>query len=121
MSGANTALIGAGGAVVAAVAGGPMADVFNELALALAIMGAGGGITRGLASRLPWLEVLRGGVVGALMAVGLGALAPQVVTQLMQVEIEGRTVSVLAASAYLLGFLQDFAISLLQRKAGGEK
>lgn len=121
MSGANTALIGAGGAALAAVAGGPLTDVFNELALALAIMGAGGGITRGLANRLPWREVLRGCVVGALLAVGIGALAPQVLGKMLAMEIEGGTVSVLAASAYLLGFLQDFAIAFLQRKPGGQK
>lgn len=121
MSGANTALIGAGGAVIAAMAGGPMADVFNELALALAIMGAGGGITRGLANRLPPKEVLRGCVVGALLAVGLGALAPQVMGKMLAVEMQGGTVSVLAASAYLLGFLQDFAVAFLQRKPGGGK
>ncbi|MEH7827096.1 hypothetical protein [Gemmobacter denitrificans] len=110
MSGANTALIGAGGAALAAVAGGPLTDVFNELALALAIMGAGGGITRGLANRLPWREVVRGGVIGASLAFGIGALAPKA----LGVNVEGSTVSILAASAYLLGFLQDFVVAFLQ-------
>ena len=113
MSGHNTA-IAIGGAGAAAMAGGPLAQVFNELALVLAIMGAAGGATFGLANRLPLIEVARGILLGALMASGLGVLLPNVLSPWIGVDAL-TTVPVLAGCAYFAGFVQDVLISKLRR------
>ena len=113
MTGHNTG-IAAVGAVAAGAMGGPLAEVFNELALVLVIMGAGGGATRGLALRLPWLETVRGIVLGGLMAGGLGVILPYIVGPWLPPGMPA-TVPVLAACAYLVGFLQDTVVSRLQR------
>ena len=114
MSGHNTA-IAAGGAMAAAAAGGPLEQVFTELALMLVLMGAGGGATRGLAIRLPFLEVLRGITLGGLLAGGLGVLLPHILRPWVGDDTL-LTVPALAACAFLVGFLQDIVITRLQRE-----
>jgi hypothetical protein len=99
---------------MAALAGGPLQQVFNELALVLVLMGAGGGATRGLAIRLPWQEVLRGIVLGGLLAGGLGVLTPHILRPWIGTDAL-ITVPALAAGAFLVGFLQDVVIARLQR------
>jgi hypothetical protein len=114
MSGQSTA-VATGGAAVAALAGGPLAEVFNEMALVLALMGAAGGATRGLALRLAWREVLRGVFLGALLATGGGVLLPHLLGPWLGPDL-AVTVPALAACAYLVGFLQDTVIARLQRE-----
>lgn len=115
MSGQTTAAVGAVGAVVAAGAGGPLSEVFNELALVMAIMGAAGGLTRGLAIRLPWREVVLGSALGCLIASGFGVLAPHIVKNLFGIDAGGSTARVMAASAYIMGFGQDVVITWAKR------
>lgn len=114
MTGQTTA-IALAGATVAAVTSGPIADVFNEMALVLAIMGAGGGATRALALRVPWRDGLRGTVLGALLATGLGVLLPNLLGPWLGDKTPA-TVPALAACAYLAGFLQDALVSRLRKE-----
>jgi len=114
MSGQTTALAGAGGAVLAAAAGGPLEQVFNELGLVLVIMGAAGGATRGLAVRLALVEVGRGVLLGGLLAGGLGVLLPHILRPWIGADAL-ITVPMLAACAFLAGFLQDVVLSRLRR------
>jgi hypothetical protein len=117
MSG-NSTLVATGGAAAAALAGGPLAEVFNELALVLALMGAAGGMSRGLAIALPWREVARGVVLGALLATGLGVLLPHLLGPWIG-QSGAVTVPALAACAFLAGFLQDILVARLRN--GGAK
>lgn len=114
MTGQTTglALVGAG---LAAATSGPVAEVFNEMALVLAIMGAGGGATRALALRVPWRDGLRGTVLGALLATGIGVLLPNVLGPWLGADTPA-TVPALAACAYLAGFLQDTLVSRLRKE-----
>lgn len=116
MSGQASTTVAVVGAIGAGAAGGPLAEVFNELALVLALMGAAGGMTRGIANRLPWREVGRGTFLGALIAFGMGALSPSIVESLFQIN-PGTTIPVLAASSFLIGFGQDVVIAFLKRGA----
>lgn len=103
----------------AVASSGPLLDVFNELAFVMAVVGALGGLTRGLAIRTPWRSVLRSVSLGALLAFGFGAVAPTVVANLFSIQIGGgNSVQILAASAYFLGFGQDLVIA---RFSTGEK
>ena len=113
----QTTLTAAGGVVVAAAVGGPLVQVFNELYLVLAIMGAAGGVTWGLANRRNWREVARGLVLGALLASGLGAISPHLVEWLTGVEFQpgGASVSVLASCAFFLGMAQDLVFARLKK------
>lgn len=122
MSGNSTA-IGALGAAAAAGAGGPLAQVFSELALVMAIMGLAGGGVRGLSLRLPWREWLRGCAVGSGLAFGFGVLAPPILAGQLGIEVvpDGPTVPALAASAFVIGFLQDVVTAWLQSRNGGAK
>jgi hypothetical protein len=115
MSGQSTA-VATGGAAVAALAGGPLAEVFNETTLVLAIWGAAGGTARGIGLRVPWREIVRGAVLGALLASGLGVLLPHITGPLLSAELP-TTVPVLAACAYLVGLWPDLIIARLQRGA----
>lgn len=114
MSGQTTALVGGGGALLAAAAGTPLQQVFNELALVLALMGAAGGATRGLAIRLSLPEVGRGVLLGGLLASGLGVLLPHLLAPWIGAG-QPVTVPLLAACAFLTGFLQDVLIARLRR------
>lgn len=114
MSG-QTTMFAAAGTATAAALGGPLEQVFNELAIVLALMGALGGMTRGVAVRLGWLEVGRGVALGALLATGMGALLPQIVSPWIGSDLgQGATVPILAACAYLVGFAQDVLIARLR-------
>lgn len=122
MAGHSTAALGFAGAVMAAAVGGPLAAVFSELALALTIMGAAGGVTRGLANRDPWREIVRGGFLGGLLAFGFGALSPQVLGHLISVEFMASAsgVPLLAAGAFSVGFVQDVIINTFGRRRGDD-
>ena len=113
MTGSNTAAVGAVGAVAAAVAGGPLSEVFNELSLLLVVMGAAGGATKSLAIKVTWREAIRGIVLGGLIAFGLGSTAPSILSTVLGVSLDGDASSAryLAAIAYLVGYMQDVLIS----------
>ena len=116
MSGQTTATAAAAGAVVAAAAGGELAQVFDQLAIVLALMGALGGGTHGVALRLPWSEVARGVLVGAGLAFGIGLGGPQVVGKLLAIDITSDgTVRGMAAAAFLVGFGQNIVVDWLRR------
>lgn len=113
MTGANSS-VAIMGAAVAAAAGGPLAEVFNELSLVLAVMGGIGGMARGLAIKTPWREVLRGVTLGALLATGLGVLLPLLVGPWLGQGVASSPAA-LAACAFVVGFLQDIFIDRLNR------
>lgn len=119
MSGQTTATVGAVGAIAAAGASGELAQVFNELWLVLAIMGAFGGLTHGLALRLPWREVARGLVLGALLASGFGVFGPAAVANAFGLEAAAAEngVKALAAAAYLIGFGQNIVFDWVRGRA----
>ena len=107
--------VAAAGVVLAGAAAGPLAQVFNELALVLAINGAAGGLAWGMINRRPWRMIAASTVLGAVFAFGFGQMAPQIITSLLGVDFgpEGATVPVLAASAFFIGLLQDRLIGWL--------
>lgn len=111
-------LIGALGSAVAATTGGPLAEVFNETALVLAIMGGFGGMTRGLAVRLSRREVARGVFLGGLLAFGFGVLSPELLYRLFALEVAAGTpaIPVLAATAFIIGFAQELLITWMATK-----
>lgn len=116
MSGQTTATVATVGAVAAAATSGELAQVFNELWLVLAIMGAFGGLTHGLALRLPWREVGRGLVLGSLLASGFGVFGPAAVANAFGLDaVAAETgVKALAAAAYLIGFGQNIVFDWLR-------
>jgi hypothetical protein len=108
MSGNSTA-VAAAGMILAGAAGGPLAQVFNELALVLAINGAAGGLAWGMINRRPWRMIAASTVLGAVFAFGFGQMAPHVVTGILGVDFgpQGATVPALAAGAFLIGLMQN--------------
>jgi hypothetical protein len=121
-----TSLAGAVGTTMAATAGsfigpigqGPISEVFNELGLVLAIMGALGGATFSLANRRPYRELARGVILGALLAFGLGVLSPIILERLFGLTSDGSgaaAVPLLAAAAYMMGFAQETFIAWTAR------
>lgn len=115
MSG-NSTVLAAAGAVIAGAAGGPLAQVFNELALVLALNGAMGGLAWGMINRRPWRLILVATVLGAVFAFGFGQVSPQIVANLWGVDFgpEGITVPVLAACAFVIGLMQDRLIDIIR-------
>ena len=115
MSGNSTALAAAG-MMIAGAAGGPLSQVFNELALVLALNGAAGGLACAMINRRPWRLIIVATILGAVFAFGFGQMAPQIVTSLLGVDFgpEGATVPALAAGAFLIGLMQDRLIDLIR-------
>lgn len=95
--------------VLSAAAGGPLMQVFNELGLVMALTGALGGLARSLAIRTTWREAGIGALFGALMAFGIGVLAPPLLAKMFETDLgpDAASIPVLAASGFLIGFLQD--------------
>lgn len=120
MTGQVTA-VAAFGAVAAAATAGPLTEVFNELGLVLALMGGFGGVTRGLAIRLAWREIVRGVILGGLFGFGFGVVSPDIVHRLFDVAIEPGTPAIpaMAAGAFIVGFMQDVVIDWLSK--GGKR
>jgi len=120
MTGQATTLLVAGSVAVAGVVGGPLSQVFSELTGMLAIMGAAGGVTWGLANKRGWRETTRGLFVGGLMAAGFGAMAPHILTWLTGIEFQPgeRNVQALASCAFFLGLAQDWVVAKLRKALG---
>lgn len=105
------------------VAAGPIGQVFNETGALMAIMGALGGVVGMLAVQGPgwsWLLLLRRALYGAGLAFGLRVLAPPIISSVLQIEIgpDAQATEGLAASAFLLGFLQERVSDFFNRKGG---
>lgn len=109
------AFAAAGGA--AAVVGGPLMQVFNEMALVMAITGAAGGVCRSMALHQPFKDVFGSAIFGALLAFGVGLMAPKIVEKVIGIEIGPDTTSVpmLASSGFLLALGQDYIRNFLWR------
>lgn len=111
----NTPLAaGVAGAVVTSAAG-PLAEVFSELFLMTAIMGAGGGLTLALSIRgRSFMDTIRSIFVGALLAGGFGVISPPVVAKLFDIEVGG-SVQFLAAASFIIGMGQDMVSARLKK------
>lgn len=120
MTGQTTSLSLAAGAVGAAVVGGPLSQVFHELALVMAIMGAAGGLTWGLANRHPWRNAARGVVLGALLAFGFGLASPNILDAVFSIKFApgGSSASWLASCAFFVGLSQDAVLAFVRRWQG---
>ena len=118
MSGQTTAMTATVGMVAAVSTGGPLSEVFGELAAVEAIMGLGGGITMAIGNRETIRETLRGGVIGMLLAVGFGALAPVVVAKVLGLPSDGTTITPQTAAAYsfAIGLGHHLIIDRMNRK-----
>lgn len=105
------------GTLAALLAGGPLSEVFGQLGLMMALMGALGGATRAIAIKVPWSEVIRPTLLGALLAFGLGVIAPPVIERVAGIVPAPDTpaIPMLAASSFLIGFMQIRVISLLEK------
>lgn len=117
------ALASAAGVTVATPAAGPIAQVFNETGALMAIMGALGGVVGMLAIQAPgwsWKLLLRRALYGAGLAFGLRVLAPPIISSVLQIEIgpDAQATEGLAASAFLLGVLQERVSDFINRKGG---
>ena len=118
MTGQTSVAVATGGAVASYLAGGPLAEVFNQLALTLALMGGFGGLTMGLAVRLPWRDVTRSFFVGGLLAAGLGAISPVLIERLFGISLSGggTAVSLLASGSFMVGFGQDVVVKFMAER-----
>lgn len=108
VAGHNTAAAGLGTAT-AALAGGPLAQVFGELAIVQAIMGFGGAIAMAIHRKEPIKVTGISGFLGAVLAVGLGVLSEAVLHSVLGIEVGENVSSAQASAAY------SFAIGLAQR------
>lgn len=122
MTGQTTALVAVSAAASVAIAG-PLAEVFNELGLTLAIMGGLGGLTRGLAIWPPMREVARGVALGVLFGFGFGVTGPEIVHRVtgLEVAVGAHSIPALAAAAFSIGFLQDFLVSWFRARAKAKR
>lgn len=107
------------GTTLAVIAAGPLAEIFGQLGLLMALMGALGGGTRALAIKSSWRAGLRASLLGALLAFGLGVISPPILEKVLGLALTPDTsaVQLLAASAFLVGFLQERILHVL----GGDR
>lgn len=122
----NSLLAGAG-AAGAAVAAGPLAEVFSEMGLVMAIMGAIGGALYGMIKRNPpWLawagRLVLSSLSGAILAFGLGVFVPPVLIWSLGLEItpSGQSTGLLAAGAFLVGLMQERVFAFLGAAKGDD-
>lgn len=111
------------GTILAAAAGGPLSEVFNELSLVMALLGAIGGSVRWLALRRsrrdrPRLRISFGEAfasisIGAGLSVGIGTLTPVVLKSVFGLEIapDSPSTAMLAAGAFVIGMAQERALA----------
>lgn len=123
MSAHDQAVALAGGAVAAATAGGPLATVFNELGLVMALMGGFGGIAWVLAIALPWRQALRPVVFGSIIAFGFGVISPVVLQWATGITLAPDTpmIPLLAATSFTVGFLQDWIVRKMRHAIEGDQ
>lgn len=106
---ASATATGVSGAALSAALAEPLVQVFNGTGLVMALMGALGGATIALYDRKQWREGARQALIGALLAFGLGVLAPLIVGRMMGVDATSQTglVQSLAGAAYVIGFAHE--------------
>lgn len=106
---------GAFGTALAAFAAGPLAEIFGQVGLLMAIMGALGGGARALAIKSSWRPGLRAALLGGLLAFGLGVISPPLLEKVLGLALTPDTsaVQMLAAGAFLVGFLQERILHFL--------
>ena len=105
-------------AAVSSTVSGPLLQVFDEMALVMAVLGGLGGLCRGVAVvGTPVREMVRSVFLGALLAFGVGVFSPSIVSRLIGVDVSGvaDALPLLAASSFLIGLLQDIFISWLRK------
>lgn len=101
------------GVTISYFAGGPISEVFNELGLLTAVMGALGGVSRTLSMReLRFCPAIKRGVrdawLGGLLAFGIGIFSVPIIEKLFSIELAPDTgVSAFAACAFAVGFFQE--------------
>jgi hypothetical protein len=117
----TTTTFAAVGTAVAASAGGPLAQVFGELAAVEAIMGAGGGVAMAIGNRETLRETVRGGALGCLLAVGFGTLTPVIVSKFLGLESHEQVIGpqAMAAYSFAIGLSQHLIIDKISRKKKG--
>lgn len=108
MTGHNTLIAGLGTATAAA-AGGPLAQVFGELAIVQAIMGFGGAVAMAVHKKEPIKVTGLSGCLGGVLAVGLGAVSEAVLSKVFGLSLGDGVSGAQASAAY------SFAIGLAQR------
>jgi hypothetical protein len=122
----TTTFIAATGTAAAAMAGGPLSQVFDEMTAIAAIMGLFGGVTMAVSNRETWLEMARGGFLGLGLAVGFGAIVPPIGAALVESLVGAKTDGALvgpqgvAAYSYVIGLAQHLILDRIQRKGGGD-
>ena len=97
---------------------GPLYQIFDELALVMAVLGGMGGLCRAVAIKgTPWREVLRSVFLGSLLAFGVGVFSPAIVSRMLGIDITGLDdiLPLLAASSFLIGLLQDIFMAWLRK------
>ena len=116
----NTPLVTASATAMAAAAGGPISEVFTELALMTAIMGGAGGLTLSLAVRGRGFKATgRSVALGGLLAAGFGAISPALAGQFMNIQI-GNNVQALAAASFAIGMGQDIIAARITKWSGSD-
>lgn len=117
----NNALAAGVGAAAAAVSVGPLAEVFSEMGLVMAIMGALGGAMHAIMNRrrpiLTWFANFFGfATSGAILAFGLGVLAPPILAWALRFEIAAsdQSTGMLAAAGFLIGLMQERVVQLIR-------
>lgn len=108
------------------LAGGPLSEVFNEMGLLVAIMGALGGISRTLSIRdlqfkAAWRRGLRDAWLGGLLAFGIGVMSLPLLEKLFGFQLAPDSgVNVFAAGAFAIGFFQERVTNMSKEQSGGE-
>lgn len=111
--------------LAAGAVGGPLAQVFDEMALVMALLGGLGGAVRFLALR--WSVGRKRGAVamaldfvamiaiGAGMAFGIGVLAPPILRGMLDLQLapDGGAVKALASCGFLIGLVQERVLALV--------
>lgn len=105
----------------ASLAGGPLAVVFGEMAAVQAIMGLGGGAAMAVSTRESAWSTVTAGLLGAVLAVGLGVLGESVLSAIMGLKA-GENVSgpqAVAAYSFAIGLAQRPIYEWFARRTGG--
>lgn len=114
----TAAIIGAASVATA----GPLYQVFNELGLVLALMGAIGGALHALRHDVPWRAAIKPMITGAILAFGVGVISAPLLAQMLGIEVSpgSNSVPVLASGAFLIGLMQERVLARLSGGGNGQ-
>lgn len=105
--------------------GGVLVQVFNELGLTLALMGGLGGALHGMLLGGSILLTLRGALIGAILAFGIGVNAPAILAFAFSgkfaLDSSPLAVGALMSCAFLLGLAQDRFLDRVLKRNEKEK